>query len=1110
MWPNNNQQQQQQWRGVPPPGVPPPPMPQQQQQQFNPQQQMNIGVVGGQAMGYDSVTNQGQVNPYQVMNQQPPQHQMIQNQMIQNQMITLPHMQQVQHHQQQQLPPNVPGQIMNNYGIPPPSFPPPPPPPQPPMNIPPPMNQMQMGPNNAGPNQMQMRFPPPPPQPPPNIQPAPPNIPPGGMNMLHQNNNNPMHNMNRNNHYGPSKPDNHYGPSKSIDSNHYGPSKNRNNHYGPSKSDSRPASGRARGQPRHENGSERHKKKALKRSEQEDPQTFFCKVCDVHCNSNKGLEQHLKGERHRRNVEAKTANVLNVSSSEKHNGQAAMRENPQPFFCEICNITCQSIESYQQHMNGSGHKKQVEKMKNPNEGFHCQICNVHCSNEYSKQQHIRGKKHKKKAASLGISDDELADSIVSVPTQLPVKPVKEMKSMVSKPLVEEEESDEEGEIDEEKEEIDNLYGEIEKSESTNLQDADHEEEKEDSDADDMFGDDGDGELEAGHSLSTTNKSITSQVKDESAQLEDETDMFGEDDEESQSSETKQQPDDNGETDQDMKCEIMEMYGEDDVESDSECNFNKWSKLKQIDKAGSQQPVKKKAKQEVKEVKQEALGFVLDYTPATSVDVTNDNTEKQEPSSGPSEGFILDYSPDTSVESITNNIEQSSNVASAFTTPQEQLQKEGDDDDDMFGSEEEDNSPQGEDITLANPASGVLTAADALAAARSRSTREQPVKRAKISAQRHVKIPGNISQFDSTHKRSYYPPIHSDKYWSELRSWDFIKDLNEMKKREDNTIKETGTKRPNESNENEKKQENEDSLPDVFDSVAQYKALWAPLLINEAKAQLLSDVSSTQTLNGLAVKVELSNHQSSSGEGYNSSDQTVVVRISGDGAECPPINTNDIVLFVHQSLTIDQAFQGKLPKGRLGLIGHAVNQRARGSVDGLLVRVTKNIWTPFSTLKEMFLFRIGSNVTGTTDIYLDSLYSHVIKPHAFSFFSCTKANREFKALSTADEISLTKYLLDGGKASPRSKAEIGEAAVEKSTTFDPISAEGGKDSLPVGFRIFIKSKMNNSQLHAITASASEYGDGGLTLIKGPPGMHSTHQLLILIIKSNPTFSQHTIH
>ena len=55
----------------------------------------------------------------------------------------------------------------------------------------------------------------------------------------------------------------------------------------------------------------------------------------------------------------------------------------------------------------------------------------------------------------------------------------------------------------------------------------------------------------------------------------------------------------------------------------------------------------------------------------------------------------------------------------------------------------------------------------------------------------------------------------------------------------------------------------------------------------------------------------------------------------------------------------------------------------------------------------------------------------------------------------------------------------------SSTFDPLAAEG--NSLPVGFRIYIKSKMNASQQKAITASATEYGDGGFTLIKGPPGM-----------------------
>ncbi len=53
-----------------------------------------------------------------------------------------------------------------------------------------------------------------------------------------------------------------------------------------------------------------------------------------------------------------------------------------------------------------------------------------------------------------------------------------------------------------------------------------------------------------------------------------------------------------------------------------------------------------------------------------------------------------------------------------------------------------------------------------------------------------------------------------------------------------------------------------------------------------------------------------------------------------------------------------------------------------------------------------------------------------------------------------------------------------------TKFSPLATEG--NSLPIGFRIFVKANMNDSQLKAITASASEYGDGGFTLIKGPPG------------------------
>jgi senataxin len=52
--------------------------------------------------------------------------------------------------------------------------------------------------------------------------------------------------------------------------------------------------------------------------------------------------------------------------------------------------------------------------------------------------------------------------------------------------------------------------------------------------------------------------------------------------------------------------------------------------------------------------------------------------------------------------------------------------------------------------------------------------------------------------------------------------------------------------------------------------------------------------------------------------------------------------------------------------------------------------------------------------------------------------------------------------------------------------DLLSADGGSKALGAGFRIWVKSKFNDSQKAAINAAAREYGSGGFTLVKGPPG------------------------
>ncbi len=63
---------------------------------------------------------------------------------------------------------------------------------------------------------------------------------------------------------------------------------------------------------------------------------------------------------------------------------------------------------------------------------------------------------------------------------------------------------------------------------------------------------------------------------------------------------------------------------------------------------------------------------------------------------------------------------------------------------------------------------------------------------------------------------------------------------------------------------------------------------------------------------------------------------------------------------------------------------------------------------------------------------------------------------------------------------------GPETADTSITKNPLSQFGGSNALGIGFRIFVKSKFNVSQQAAISAAAREYGDGGFTLVKGPPG------------------------
>ena len=317
----------------------------------------------------------------------------------------------------------------------------------------------------------------------------------------------------------------------------------------------------------------------------------------------------------------------------------------------------------------------------------------------------------------------------------------------------------------------------------------------------------------------------------------------------------------------------------------------------------------------------------------------------------------------------------------------------------------------------------------------------------------------------------YSNIETDQFWRSIRSWDFLKALSDYVRQSEALnieISSTASTFP--------------SLPDTFESVEQYKALWSPLLIREAKSQTLSDISASwgngagQDIHYAYVKVEPISEDNLS----FSHAECIIIKIreiSGGKSvsRCDSPNSfvvqNETFLLVKDVSMLLNAAKGKLIDGtssslldsasfstlRWGFLGTA-EKRNRG-LDGLTLKVSRRLWVSLGA-PEMNLVRIGSFVT---------------------------ALREYKALCRTDSIPLAHNILSPSERLPLKDSNVSSVSPNK---FDPLSERGGGNALPPGFRIYVKANFNPSQICSISAAAREYGGGGFTLVKGPPG--ASHQ------------------
>ncbi len=365
----------------------------------------------------------------------------------------------------------------------------------------------------------------------------------------------------------------------------------------------------------------------------------------------------------------------------------------------------------------------------------------------------------------------------------------------------------------------------------------------------------------------------------------------------------------------------------------------------------------------------------------------------------------------------------------------------------------------------------------------------------------------------------YGQYEPNDFWRNLRDWDFISQFDQELCRQNQPPKKSEEEEAT-KDEKSNKSNSSKSLPDTFINHRHYIAAWAPLVMQEARAQLLSEVlsnvpswiSMTRNKNqqkSYYVHVSVKTWQQHRDIAASSTLDSLTVQIcpkNRSDNSAMPVLANDLCLllpFQHREILTDLFGKCRSQQRVLtdeddvdeytasfrkyGLVGQI--EVSRKELNGLLVTVSKKWWAQLGQ-EDMVIVKLGSNVT---------------------------ALREFTALTKIESLPLQRFLIgrdlvDGPQShkisisadDPFDASQTAESdenpqhhatkKKKRATVSVLLDRMGGVQALGKGFTEFATRKFNPSQLTAISASANEYGDGGFTLIKGPPGTGKTTTLV----------------
>uniref|UniRef100_A0A0A9D3L2 Matrin-type domain-containing protein n=1 Tax=Arundo donax TaxID=35708 RepID=A0A0A9D3L2_ARUDO len=128
---------------------------------------------------------------------------------------------------------------------------------------------------------------------------------------------------------------------------------------------------------------------------QQPPKEWDCSICQVKCNSESQFEDHCRSMGHRQKLEAGM------------NAQPAEKDRPEPaaaarWTCSLCQARCTCAGDYHNHLIGRRHRENTEALRADPEktvadlksAYYCALCDVQCSGEKPMASHLGGRRHR--------------------------------------------------------------------------------------------------------------------------------------------------------------------------------------------------------------------------------------------------------------------------------------------------------------------------------------------------------------------------------------------------------------------------------------------------------------------------------------------------------------------------------------------------------------------------------------------------------------------------------------------------------------------------------------------------------------------------------------------